>query len=147
MAACVNKVILIGYLGSDPELRATPNGANVATFRVAMTKAWKDQSGQKQERTEWATCVAWRGTADIVGRFARKGAHVYVEGELQTRTWEDKNGGGKRYATEVLVDQFKLLDRMDSHPGDRENQRAMGSGSSAPDFSPSTQGPDDDLPF
>lgn len=110
MATSLNKVILIGNLGSDPEIRATPNGSQVANFRIACTESWKDQSGQKQERTEWATIVAWRQQAEIAAKYLRKGSKVYVEGKLQTRTWEDKRGGGKRYATEVLCDRFMMLD-------------------------------------
>ena len=96
MAASLNKVMLIGNLGADPEIRNTPGGAQVANFRVACTENWTDQSGQRQERTEWVTIVAWRKQAEIAQRFLRKGSRVYVEGKLQTRTWEDKNGGGKR---------------------------------------------------
>ena len=110
MAGSLNKVMLIGNLGADPECRNTPNGALVANFRIACTETWKDQSGQKQERTEWVTIVAWKVTAEIAQRFLRKGSKVYVEGKLQTRMWEDKNGGGKRYATEILCDNFIMLD-------------------------------------
>lgn len=110
MAGSLNKVQLIGNLGADPEVRSTPNGAQVATFRVACSESWKDQSGQRQERTEWVTVVAWRQQAEIAQKYLRKGSKVYVEGKLQTRTWEDKNGGGKRYATEVLCDRFLMLD-------------------------------------
>lgn len=110
MAGSLNKVLLIGNLGADPEVRSAPNGAQVATFRVACSESWKDQSGQRQERTEWVTVVAWRGLAEIAQKYLRKGSKVYVEGKLQTRTWEDKNVGGKRYATEVLCDRFMMLD-------------------------------------
>lgn len=110
MAGSLNKVQLIGNLGADPEIRSTPNGAQVATFRVACSETWKDQSGQRQERTEWVTVVAWRQQAEIAQKYLHKGSKVYVEGKLQTRTWEDKNGGGKRYATEVLCDRFTMLD-------------------------------------
>ncbi len=123
MAGSLNKVMLIGNLGSDPEVRNTPAGAAVATFRVACTESWKDQSGQKQERTEWVTIVAWRQQAEIAQKYLRKGSKVYVEGKLQTRQWEDKNGGGKRYATEVLCDHFMMLDGRpggSSQEGDRE---------------------------
>ena len=103
MAGSLNKVMLIGNLGADPDVRTTPNGAQVANFRVACTESWTDQSGQKQERTEWVTIVAWKKLSEIIQRFLRKGSKVYVEGKLQTRTWEDTNGG-KRYATEVLCE-------------------------------------------
>lgn len=119
MAVSLNKVQLIGNLGADPEVRSTPNGAQVATFRVACSESWKDQSGQRQERTEWVTCVAWRQQAEIAQKYLRKGSKVYVEGKIQTRTWEDKNGGGKRYATEVLCDRFMMLD---GNPGGQRGE-------------------------
>jgi single-strand DNA-binding protein len=102
--------MIIGNLGADPEVRNTPNGAPVANFRVACTETWKDQSGQKQERTEWVTIVAWKGLAEIAQKYMRKGSKVYVEGKLQTRTWEDKNGGGKRSTTEIVAENIVLLD-------------------------------------
>jgi single-strand DNA-binding protein len=140
MAASLNKVMLIGNLGSDPEIRATPNGSQVANFRVACSETWKDANGQKQERTEWVTIVAWRAQAEIAAKYLRKGSKVYVEGKLQTRTWEEKSGGGKRYATEVLCDRFMMLDgrRNDAQPDD-ENPHGF----------PTSPAPtnDDDLPF
>lgn len=110
MAGSLNKVMLIGNLGADPEVRNTPSRALVANFRIACTESWKDTNGQRQERTEWVTIVAWKGLADIAQKYLRKGSKVYVEGKLQTRQWEDKNGGGKRYATEVLCENFLMLD-------------------------------------
>lgn len=144
MAHSLNKVMLIGNLGSDPEIRATPNGSQVANFRVACAESWKDQAGQKNERTEWVTCVAWRAQADIAAKYLRKGSKVYVEGKLQTRTWEDKNGGGKRYATEVLVERFMMLDGRQGG-GDYGQRDDEPRGATArPDLTPP---PDDDLPF
>lgn len=137
MAGSLNKVMLIGNLGADPEVRATPNGAQVATFRVACSESWKDQSGQRQERTEWVTCVAWRQQAEIAQKYLHKGSKVYVEGKLQTRTWEDKNVGGKRYTTEVLVDRFLMLDgRQGNNEGYAEHPA-----------DPQPQQSGDDLPF
>lgn len=130
MAGSLNKVQLIGNLGADPEVRSTPNGAQVATFRVACSETWKDQSGQRQERTEWVAVVAWRQQAEIAQKYLHKGSKVYVEGKLQTRTCEDKNGGGKRYATEVLCDRFLMLDGRQGnnegyagHPADPQPQQ------------------------
>ena len=146
MAGSLNKVMLIGNLGRDPEVRATPNGSKVATFSVACSESWKDQSGQKQERTEWVTVVAWRAQAEIAEKYLRKGAKIYVEGKIQTRSWEDKNGGGKRYATEVLCDRFMMLD---GRPGTAaEANRAAAPTGDYPDYTPATSaGGDDDLPF
>ena len=144
MAHSLNKVMLIGNLGSDPEIRATPNGSQVANFRVACAESWKDQSGQKQERTEWVTCVAWRQQAEIAQRYLRKGSKVYVEGKLQTRTWEDKNGGGKRYATEVLVERFMMLDGRQGSRDYGQRDDEVREPTARPDLTPAA---DDDLPF
>jgi len=105
----VNKVILIGRLGGDPELRYTPNGDAVANFRIATNRVWKDQEGNQQERTEWHRIVAWRKLAERCGEFLRKGSHVYIEGRLETRSWEDKNGS-RRFVTEVITDRMQMLD-------------------------------------
>lgn len=143
MAQSLNLVQIIGNLGSDPEVRATPNGSQVVNFRVACTESWKDQSGEKRERTEWVTCVAWRAQAEIAAKYLRKGGRVYLQGKLQTRSWEDKNSGGKRYATEVLVERFMMLD---GRPGTAAE--ANRSGDDYPDHAPTTSaGGDDDLPF
>jgi len=104
----VNKVILIGRLGSDPELRYTPNGDAVANFRIATNRVWKDQKGNQQERTEWHRIVAWRKLAERCGEYLKKGSHVYIEGRLETRSWEDKNGN-KRYVTEIITNQMQML--------------------------------------
>ena len=105
----VNKVILIGRLGSDPELRYTPNGDAVANFRIATNRVWKDQEGNQQERTEWHRIVAWRKLAERCGEYLRKGSRVYIEGRLETRSWEGKNGN-KRFVTEVITDRMQMLD-------------------------------------
>ena len=144
----LNEVRIMGHLGADPEVRTTPNGATTATFRVACTERWTDQSGQKQERTEWVTCVAWRKTAELAQMYLRKGSRAYVLGKLQTRTWEDKNGGGKRYATEVVIDRLLLLDRKDDHGGAarQEPRQEQRRDSHADPMQPNTVD-DDDLPF
>lgn len=110
MMAGVNKVILIGNLGADPEVRVTPQGATVATLRLAVSETWKDQQGQRQEKTEWVNLVLWRQQADIAQRFLRKGSKIYAEGKLSTRSWDDKATGQKRYSTDVVVDTFTMLD-------------------------------------
>ena len=104
----INKVILIGRLGADPEIRYTPSGAEVATFRMATSEAWTNKSGEKEERTEWHRIVAWRGLAKICGEFLSKGKLVYVEGRLRTRSWEDRDGN-KRTTTEVEATDMKML--------------------------------------
>lgn len=145
MANSLNRWTGIGNLGADPEIRSTPGGAKVANFRVACSESWKDQSGQKQERTEWVTCVAWKVMAEIVEKYVRKGSKLYVEGKLQTRAWEDKNGGGKRYATEVLVDRIMMLGGRQG--GERERHTEADRDGGAQNFAKGGNGPDDDLPF
>lgn len=147
MATSLNKVLLIGNLGADPEVRSTPGGQQVANFRIACSESWKDQSGAKQERTEWVNIVAWRKLAEIAQKYLRKGSQIYVEGKLQTRTWEDKAGGGKRYATEILADEIKMLG---GKPEGERSPRASGGdrddGGYDASFTPNAPS-DDDLPF
>lgn len=104
----INKVILIGRLGADPEIRYTPSGAEVATFRIATSEAWTNKSGEKEERTEWHRIVAWRGLAKVCGEYLSKGKLVYIEGRLRTRSWEDRDGN-KRTTTEIEATDMKML--------------------------------------
>lgn len=110
--ASINKVILVGYLGADPEVRYTPSGTAVANFRMATTEQWANKDGQKQERTEWHRIVAWRKLAEICGQYLHKGSMVYIEGRLQTRSWDDRDGN-KRYTTEIIAQGMQMLDRAD----------------------------------
>ena len=105
----VNKVILIGNLGRDPEVRSTQSGQAVATLSVATSRKWRDKDGNNQEQTEWHTVVVWGRQAEIAGQYLTRGRQVYIEGRLQTRSWEDKTSGEKRYKTEVVCDEFKML--------------------------------------
>ncbi|MBV1776842.1 single-stranded DNA-binding protein [Burkholderiaceae bacterium DAT-1] len=108
--ASLNKVLLIGNLGRDPEIRYMPNGDAVANFSIATSETWKDKSsGQRQEKTEWHNVVAYRRTAEIVGQYLKKGSTVYIEGKLQTRKWQDKNTGQDRYTTEIICDDLKMM--------------------------------------
>jgi single-strand DNA-binding protein len=104
----VNKVILVGNLGRDAELRYTPGGAAVATLNMATTEVWNDKSGQRQEKTEWHRVVLWGKTAESLNEYLTKGKQIYVEGRLQTRQWDDKDGN-KRYTTEIRGDRVVLL--------------------------------------
>lgn len=123
--ASVNKVILIGNLGADPEIRYMPNGDPVATFNIATTDTWKDkQTGEKKEATEWHRIVIFRKLAEIAGQYLKKGAPIYIEGALKTRKWQDK-AGQDRYTTEIVADQMKML-------GKRENGGPPPMGSTAP---------------
>ena len=159
MAGSVNKVIIIGNLGQDPEIRTTPSGAQVANFSVACTERWKDKDQNPQERTEWVRCVAWRQLADIVGKYVKKGDKIYLEGKLQTRSWDDPNGGGKKYATEVQVTEVTLLgnsngggQRQGGGQGGGSRGAAAGGDTGFEDFGPGAGvtpagAADDDLPF
>lgn len=106
----LNKVMLIGHLGKDPEVSYTASGVAVGKFSIATNESWKDQDGNLQERTEWHNIVAWRKLAEICGQYLKKGSKVYLEGRLQTRSWDDKNTGVKRYTTEIVADNLIMLD-------------------------------------
>ncbi len=109
--ASLNRVMLIGHLGADPDVRFLADGASVATVNVATTEAWKDKTtGERQERTEWHRLVFFRRVAEIAGQYLRKGSQIYVEGKLQTRKWQDTQGV-ERYTTEVVVNELKMLDK------------------------------------
>jgi single-strand DNA-binding protein len=105
----VNKVILIGNLGSDPEVRFTPSGVQVANFSLATSESWTDKAGERQERAEWHRIVLWRRLAEVAGQYLKKGSKIYIEGKLQTRSWEDQNGQ-KRYTTEVVANSLEMLE-------------------------------------
>ena len=104
----INKAILIGNLGADPEIRYTQSGTPVATFNIATTERWKDKDGQQQEQTEWHRIVAWARLAEICGEYLNKGSKVYIEGRIQTRKWQDQNGND-RYTTEIVAREMKML--------------------------------------
>src|SRR5215831_1358939 len=108
MAGGVNKAILVGNLGSDPEMRYTPSGQGVCEFRVATNESWNDKNGQRQERTEWHRIVVWGKRAEICSKYLSKGRSVYVEGRIQTRTYDDKDGN-KRYITEIVAQDVQFL--------------------------------------
>uniref|UniRef100_UPI0013D32DDB single-stranded DNA-binding protein n=1 Tax=Myxococcus vastator TaxID=2709664 RepID=UPI0013D32DDB len=122
MAGGVNKVILIGNLGADPEVRFTPGGQAVANFRIATSESWVDKNGQKQERTEWHRIVVWGKLAELCGEYLKKGRQCYVEGRLQTREWTDKENR-KNYTTEVVANAVTFLGG-----GARDAQDGMGGG-------------------
>lgn len=137
----INKAILIGRLGADPEVRYTQDGTMVTTFNLATNEQWKDKNGNKEQRTEWHRIVTFRKLAEICGNYLSKGSLVYIDGRIQTRTWEDKEGN-KRYTTEIVAQNMQMLDRKDSEGGQAPGGWESGSGS----FS-GPQAPDDDVPF
>jgi single-strand DNA-binding protein len=143
MAGSVNKVILIGRLGRDPEMRFTPNGRAVTNFTMATNEVWTDQNSERQERTEWHRIVAWGKLAENCAKLLTKGKQVYIEGRLQTRQWDDRDGN-KRYTTEVVANTMQLLTPADNagrFTGDQDD----------PGYSPNDSTPDnqefDDIPF
>ena len=149
MARGVNKVILIGNMGSDPEVKYLPNGTPVANFSLATSEAWTDKaSGQKQERTEWHRLVLWRKLAEIAGQYLKKGSKIYVEGKLQTRSWDDPNGQ-KRSITEVVVDVMEMLDSKGEvgYTGDSGHPGAGAPPGGSDANPPGAPMVDDDLPF
>ena len=122
--AGVNKAIILGHLGNDPEVRYMPNGEPVANLSIATSETWNDKNtGEKREKTEWHRVVAYRRTAEIIGQYTRKGSKLYVEGKLQTRKWTDNNGVD-RYTTEIIADSVQLLDsRRDDQSGQQGYQQ------------------------
>ena len=106
----LNKATLIGNLGKDPEVRAIPSGAKVANFSIATTESYTGKDGQKVDKTEWHNIVMWRGLAEVAEKYLKKGSQVYIEGRLQTRSWDDQNGQ-KRYTTEIIADNMVMLGR------------------------------------
>ena len=140
----VNKVILVGNLGRDPEMRHTQQGRAVANFTIATNERWKDRDGQQQERTEWHRIVVWDRLAEICVEYLAKGRQVYIEGRLQTREWEDKEGN-KRYTTEIVASTMQMLGRR-GEGGDFAGGGGGGPSMDQPPPGPSG-GADDDIPF
>lgn len=146
MARGVNKVILIGNLGADPDVRYMPSGDAVANVRIATSESWRDKdTGEQQERTEWHSLVFFKRLAEVVGEYLRKGSKVYVEGRLQTRKWQDRDGND-RYTTEIRVDQMQMLDSRGS--GDPGQARAQHQAEQAQQSRPGPRDEfEDDIPF
>ena len=140
MSGSVNKVILIGNLGADPELKYMPSGDPVANFSIATTETYRDRDGNQQKKTEWHKIVAFRKLAEICGEYLKKGKQVYVEGKIQTRSWED-NSGVKRYTTEIVANQMQMLGRKDEYDDVDSNQSSQSSDSQK------VENNEDDLPF
>lgn len=151
MAKSVNKVILLGNVGKDPEIRATGSGAIVATFSLATTDRTKDQSGNWSDRTEWHNLVAFQRTAEIVRDYVKKGSKLYIEGKIQTRSWDDKTTGEKKYRTEIIVNDLSLLSGRGEGEGSytRSGSAAFDQRQPAPaeDIGQSAEITDDDIPF
>lgn len=150
MARGINKVILIGNLGADPEVRYMPSGDAAATLRLATSETWKDkQTGENQERTEWHSVVLFKRLAEIAGEYLRKGSKVYIEGSLRTRKWQDKNTGQDRYTTEIVGAEMQMLDsRGGSAPSGKSDSTTSNTTSSRQTSeAPASADMDDDIPF
>jgi single-strand DNA-binding protein len=162
MAKSVNKVILLGNVGKDPEIRSTAGGAIVANFTLATSDRFQDAQGNWQDRTEWHTLVAFKRTAEIIRDYVKKGSKLYIEGKLTTRSWDDKESGQKRYKTEIVVFDLSLLSGRDeasggaggySRPASASNsaasfdQRPPSAAGAADEYSQQAEISDDDIPF
>lgn len=151
MARGVNKVILVGHLGRDPEVRYAPSGQAIANVTIATSDSWKDKNtGEKQERTEWHRVVFFSRLAEIVGEYLKKGSQVYVEGRLQTRKWQDKDGND-RYTTEIVANEMQMLGSRQGGGAPAEDYSQDNSYSSQSSAAPATAAAggefDDDIPF
>jgi len=148
MAKGVNKVFLLGRLGKDPEMRATQGGMTIASFTLATSDRQKDAQGNWQDKTEWHNLVAFQRTAEIVRDYCKKGSQIFVEGKIQTRSWDDKESGQKKYRTEILVNELSLLDSKGSGDGGGYSRSSSNSASSSSGPEYADQGiTDDDIPF
>ncbi|MGC2636082.1 MAG: single-stranded DNA-binding protein [Acidobacteriaceae bacterium] len=151
MAKSINKAILVGNVGKDPEVKFLPSGSAVANFTLATSERFKDKSGEFQERTEWHNLVAYDRLAEIVRDYVKKGAKLYVEGRIQTRSYDDKSGGAKRYFTEINIRDLVLLSGRgeggESGGGSRSNSYDQRAPAHADDLVQSTEITDDDIPF
>ncbi len=146
--AGVNKVILVGNLGADPEIRYTPSGTAVANFRMATSENWNNKEGQKETRTEWHRVVTFGKLAEICGEYLNKGKQIYIEGKIQTRQWDDKEGN-KRYTTEIVANQMQMLGRVGetgSVPAGAPAQASNSDGGGPPSTEEETS-TFDDIPF
>lgn len=154
MPKSVNKVILLGNLGKDPEVKYTPSGLPVAKFSLATNERYKDKGGEWQERTEWHNIVAWQRLAEIVGEYVKKGSKLYIEGRLQTHSWEDKQSGEKKYRTEIIASDLVLLSGRGEAGDGGESRSSRGAAANfdqrPPQHDDVSQGAeitDEDIPF
>lgn len=148
MPKSINKVILVGNVGKDPEIKYTPSGVPVAKFSIATNEKYKDRSGEWQERVEWHNVVAWQRLAEIVGEYVAKGSKVYIEGKLQTSSWEDRQSGEKKYRTEIVARELVLLGPTrngDEHATPAPSQRRESE--HEPAYAGAAEITDEDIPF
>ena len=149
MSKSINKAILVGNVGKDPEVKYTPTGTPVAKFSLATNERYKDRNEEWQERVEWHNIVAWQGLAEIVGEYVRKGSKLYIEGKLQTSSWEDKQSGEKKYRTEIVAREIVLLGPT-PNGGEQEDAERNPRRERRPEPEPAYAGgaiTDEDIPF
>jgi len=130
----LNRVFLIGNLGRDPEIRSTQSGQPVANFSLATNRRWTDRNGQRQEQTEWHNVVCFGRQAEVAGQYLQKGRQIFVEGRIQTRSWDDRQTGEKRYRTEILCDNFQMLGQRGDHDSGGGAGYSAGGGDYEPDY-------------
>jgi single-strand DNA-binding protein len=147
MSGSVNRVILVGRLGKDPEIRSTPSGTTVAKFTIATDERYTDRAGEKQERTEWHNIVAWSKLAEICGQYLKKGKLVFIEGSLRTDSWDDKETGQKKYRTEIVAQNMQMLDKRGDDEGGSGGGYAGARSKSSPQSGSSDMVEEDDVPF
>jgi single-strand DNA-binding protein len=145
MPKSINKVILVGNVGADPEVKYTPSGVPVGKFSIATNERFKNKSGEWQDRTEWHNIVAWQRLAEIVGEYVSKGSKVYIEGKLQTSSWEDRRSGEKKYRTEIVARDLVLLGLREN--GNSKQGHATSGEQREPDDAGSGEITDEDIPF
>jgi single-strand DNA-binding protein len=145
----VNKVILVGNLGRDPEVRSLPNGQAVANFTLATSRRFKGQDGSRQEKTEWHNITVYGKSAEIAGQYLTKGKQIFLEGRIETRSWDDKTSGEKKYKTEIICDNFQMLGAKSGGAGGGEQRPPQSTGGAGPDAGHDygADPSDDDIPF
>jgi single-strand DNA-binding protein len=141
----VNKAILVGFVGADPEVRYLDSGTAVCNFRLATSEIYKNKNGERVTSTEWHNVVLWRGLAEVAEKYIKKGSQVYIEGRIKTRSWDDKDGN-KRYTTEIIADIMQMLGKRSDLPPEPEKQEKEGSSEEKEDSGPEIE-ETDDLPF
>ncbi len=142
----VNKAILVGHVGNDPEVRHLEGGTPVANFRLATSETYNNRNGERVTQTEWHNIVVWRGLAEVVEKYVKKGSHLYIEGRIRTRSWDDREGN-KRYTTEIVCDNMQMLGKRGDSGGEQGYGNSAQSAQSSSEGVPATPEPDDDLPF
>jgi single-strand DNA-binding protein len=141
----VNKAILVGFVGADPEVRYLDSGTPVCNFRLATSEVYKNKNGERVTNTEWHNIVLWRGLAELAEKYVKKGTQLYVEGRIKTRSWDDKEGN-KRYTTEIIADNMQMLGKRTDEPPESLKQEKTSSLEDKEDNGPETE-ESDDLPF